>query len=148
MTTTEQTFRELIGNKRKFIETLLVVENKQRQRVPFIYNNVQSDVDATQTGMDIWIKPSSVGFSTERIANRLVDTLTNPGTNTVLVAYEDFITERLLSKVTFFYNHLESLGIPGFPQIHHNSTYEKTFEFKVGGRVQSTSSISIASAWI
>ena len=146
MSTTEQTFRELIGNKRKFIETLLVVENKQRQRVPFIYNPIQADVDATQTGMDIWIKPSQVGFSTERIANRLVDTLTNPGTNTVLIAYEDFITERLLSKVTFFYNHLESLKIPGFPIIYHNSTYEKTFQFIVDGRVQSTSSIYIASA--
>ncbi len=146
MTTTEQSFRELIGNKRKFIETLLVVENKDRQQVPFIYNPIQADVDKTQTGMDIWVKPSSVGFSTERICNRLVDTLTNPGTNTVLVAFEDFVTERLLSKVTFFYNYLDSLGIPDFPCIHHNSTYEKTFEFMENGRVVSTSSIYIASA--
>ncbi len=147
MTTDDEVlFRELIGNKRKFIETLLVVENKQRQRVPFIYNPIQADADATETGMDIWVKPSSIGFSTERIANRLVDTLTNPGTNTVLVAYEDFITERLLNKVTFFYNHLESHRIPGFPEIHHDSTYEKTFLFKVNGRIESTSSIYIASA--
>ncbi len=146
VTATEETFRDLIGNKRKFIETLLVVENKSRERVPFIYNPIQADVDATQTGMDIYIKPAQVGFSTERIANRLIDTLTNPGTNTILVAYEDFITERLLSKVKFFYYHLESLGIPGFPKIHHDSTYEKTFEFKVDGRLMSTSSIYIASA--
>ncbi len=146
MTTTEEQFRALINNKRQFIETLLVVENKQRQRVPFIYNDIQADADRTASGMDVWVKPSSIGFSTERIANRLVDTLTNPGTNTVLVAFEDFITERLLSKVNFFYNHLDSLGIPGFPRIHHNSTYEKTFEFIVDGRVQSTSSIYIASA--
>ena len=144
--TTEDTFRELINNKRKFIETLLVIENKQRQRIPFVYNRIQADVDDTQTGMDIWIKPSQVGFSSERIANRLVDTLTTPGTNTVLVAYEDFITERLLSKVTFYYNHLESLHIPGFPEIHHDSTYEKTFRFIEDGRVVSTSSIYIASA--
>lgn len=145
-TATEQAFRELIGDKRKFIENLLVVENKQRQRVPFIYNPIQADVDATATGMDIYVKPAQVGFSTERIANRLVDTLTNPGTNTVLVAYEDFITERLLSKIKFFYYHLESLGIPGFPRIHHDSTYEKSFQFVVDGRVVSTSSVYIASA--
>ena len=144
--TNEDVFRELIADERKFIESLLVVEDKQRRRVPFRYNHIQSDVDATETGMDIWVKPSQVGFSTERIAKRLVNTLTNPGTNTVLVAYEDFITERLLTKVTFFYNHLASLGIPGFPEIHHNSTYEKTFEFKVNGVVQTTSSIYIASA--
>jgi len=147
MVTAEEQFQDLILNKRKFIETLLVVENKARQRVPFVYNAIQSDVDATQTGMDIWVKPSSVGFSTERIANRLVDTLTNPGTNTVLVAFEDFITERLLTKVKFFYNHLASLQIPGFPRIHHDSTYEKTFEFYgEDGKLITTSSIYIASA--
>ena len=139
-------FRELISNKRKFIETLLVIENKARQRIPFKYNEIQALADEEETGMDIWVKPSQVGFSTERIAKRLVDTLTNPGTNTVLIAYEDFITERLLNKVNFFYNHLETLGIPGFPEIHHSSTYEKTFRFRVNGTVMSESSIYIASA--
>ncbi|KKN74201.1 hypothetical protein LCGC14_0392870 [marine sediment metagenome] len=142
----EDKFKELIGNKRKFIETLMVVENKQRQVVPFKYNPIQADADATQTGMDIWVKPSSVGFSTERINNRLIDTLTNPGTNTVLVAYEDFITQRLLSKVTFSYNHLSSLNIPGFPVIHHDSDFQKTFRFYLKGKMIGTSSIYIASA--
>ena len=138
--------RELIQNDRKFIEALFVVENKERRLVPFLYNDIQADVDATETGRDIWVKPAQVGFSTERIAKRLKDTLTSPGTNTVLVAYEDFITERLLSKVQFFYNHLLGLNIPGFPEIHHQSTYEKTFNFYLKGRIYSTSSIYIASA--
>ncbi len=158
MTTTEEQFRDLIANKRMFIETLFIVENKQRQRIPFIYNDIQADADATETGMDIWVKPSSVGFSTERIAKRLADTVICSGTNTVLVAFEDFITERLLSKVNFFYNHLETLRIPGFPEIHHNSTYEKTFRFYEGrirdkewkvvreGTLVGESSIYIASA--
>ncbi len=138
--------KELIQDKRRFIETFLVIENKARQRVPFIYNPIQTDADATATGMDVWVKPSSVGFSTERINNRLVDTLTVPGTNTVLVAYEDFITQRLLAKVNFSYNHLAGLHIPGFPEIHHDSDFQKTFQFKQDGRVLGTSSIYIASA--
>ncbi len=142
----EERFKELIPNKRLFNETLMVIENKQRQIIPFIYNPIQADVDATQTGMDIWVKPSSIGFSTERIATRLVDTLTAPGTNTVLVAYEDFITQRLLSKVTFFYNHLANLNIPGFPVIHHDSDFQKTFRFYLNDRMIGTSSIYIASA--
>ena len=142
----EATLKELILDDRKFIETLMVVEDKQRKIVPFHYNTIQADVDSTETGMDIWVKPAQVGFSTERMAKRLKDTLTSPGTNTVLVAYEDFITERLLSKIQFFYNHLLSYNIPGFPEIHHDSTYEKTFRFYVNGRVHSTSSIYIASA--
>ena len=144
--TIADTFKELITDNRKFIETLFMVESKGRQVLPFRYNHIQNDVDQTETGMDIWVKPAQVGFSTERIAKRLADTLTNPGTNTVLVAYEDFITERLLSKVQFFYNHLHGLGIPGLPEIHHDSTYEKTFRFKVDGKLYSTSSIYIASA--
>ena len=151
MVTAEQALKELIADDRKFIESLYMVGNKQRRIVPFRYNDIQADVDATETGMDIWIKPAQVGFSTERIAKRLKDTLTSPGTNTVLVAYEDFITERLLSKVTFFYNHLASLNIPGFPEIHHDSTYEKTFRFYVDRgkpteHLVDTSSIYIASA--
>lgn len=144
--TIEGQFRELIANDRKFIETLFVVENKARHEVPFCYNTIQVAADSEESGMDIWVKPAQVGFSTERIAKRLKDTLTTPGTNTVLVAYEDFITERLLNKVNFFYNHLATLGIPGFPEIHHDSTYEKTFRFIVHGKVISTSSIYIASA--
>lgn len=144
--TAEQTFRDLIANDRKFIESLFVVENKQRKMVPFVYNDIQAGVDSSRTGRDIWVKPAQVGFSTLLIALRLKDTLTSPGTNTVLIAYEDFITERLLNKVTFFYNHLASLGIPGFPEIHHDSTYEKTFRFYLDGSLYSTSSIYIASA--
>ena len=147
ITANESIFRELINDKRKFIETLLVVENKARHIIPFRYNRIQNLSYDEQTGRDIHVKPSQVGFSTAKIAERLVDTLTNPGTNTVLVAYEDFITERLLSKVTFFYNRLASLRIPNFPTIKHNSTYEKTFEFKdEAGNIITTSSIYIASA--
>lgn len=146
MTTTEQVFSELIANDRKFIEAFFVIEDKQTHKVPFIYNPIQADADKTETGMDIWVKPSQVGFSSGRIAKRLKQTLTKPGTNTVLIAYEDFITERLLAKVNYFYNHLSNHGIPGFPIINNDSKYEKTFDFIVDGRVESKSSIYIASA--
>lgn len=142
----KEKFKELIQDKRQLIETFFVVENKQRQIVPFNYNPIQDIVDRTATGFDIWVKPAQVGFSTERIANRLADTLTIPGTNTVLVAYEDFITQRLLGKVSFFYNHLENLGIPGFPEIHHDSDLLKTFKFYMDGKLVGISSIYIASA--
>jgi len=144
----EEKFRELLtpGHERQFIETLFVVENKARERVPFIYNPIQADVDATETGRDVYVKSSAVGFSTERIAKRLTNTLTVPGTNTVLIAYEDFITGKLLGKVNFFYNHLASLHIPGFPEIHSDSMYEKSFRFFVDGVMVGTSTMYIASA--
>jgi hypothetical protein len=145
-TTLEQTFRELFSDRRKFIESLLMIEDKQRQRVPFVLNPIQQDAMVTETGRDIYVKPAQVGFSSLKLAERLIDTITVPGTNTVLIAYEDFITERLLSKTEFFYNHLAALEIPGFPTIYHDSTYEKTFRFYINGKVASKSSMYIASA--
>src|SRR4030043_2394408 len=127
MTNLKERFVELIGNNRKFIETLLVLENKQRQVVPFIYNAIQDDVDKTATGFDIYVKPAQVGFSTERIANRLVDTLTCPGSNTVLVAYEDFVTQRLLGKVSFFYNYLSNMTIPRVPELYNDAQIIKKY---------------------
>ena len=127
MVTQAASFKELVLNRQKFIETLLWIENKSSQRIPFLLNPIQQDVQLTQTGRDIYVKPAQVGFSSERLATRLIDTITNPGVNTVLIAYEEFITQRLLDKAQFFYNILNSIGIPGFPQMHHNSSYEKTF---------------------
>jgi len=127
MTTQAKLFTELIQDRKRFIEALLWIENKSSQRIPFILNPIQQDVHRTQTGRDIYVKPAQVGFSSERLATRLIDTITNPGTNTVLIAYEEFITQRLLDKAQFFYNGLNSMGIPGLPQMHHRSSFEKTF---------------------
>src|SRR3990170_926973 len=130
-------FATLIKDNKQAVETLFVIENKARQKVPFTYNPIQELAYSEQTGWDIWLKPSQVGFSSERIASKLWDTLTTPGTNTVLIAYEDFITQRLLNKVDFFYNHLHSLRIPNFPERNNDSKYEKTFDFVVDGNTVS-----------
>lgn len=148
MAVVEFNMSDLLRNKSRqpFIENLLVIEGKNTVPVPFKLNPIQTDALATETGRDIYVKPAQVGFSSVKLAERLVDTIVTPGTNTVLIAYEDFITERLLSKTEFYYNHLASLGIPGFPEIHHNSTYEKTYLFKHKGATVSKSSIYIASS--
>jgi hypothetical protein len=146
----EEFFTEMIleKSKRKFIETLFTIEDKSRKRMKFLLNPIQEDASNTETGRDIWVKPAQCGFSSYKLAQRLADTLTNPGTNTVLIAYEDFITERLLSKADFYYNNLVQLNIPGFPKVKHDSAYEKTYEFvdQDSGKVLSKSSIYIASA--
>jgi len=127
MSAQTEVFASLIKDKKKFIETLLVIEDKSRNRVQYLLNPIQNDVIATQTGRDIYLKPAQVGMSSLILAERMIDTVTNPGTNTVLIAFEEFITQRLLDKAQFFYNTVKSLNIPGFPQMHHQSSYEKTF---------------------
>jgi len=127
MSTQTEVFASLIKDKRKFIETLLVIEDKSCNRIPFILNPIQADVLANQSGRDIYVKPAQVGMSSLILAERMIDTVTTPGTNTVLIAFEEFITQRLLDKAQFFYNTVNSLQIPGWPQMHHRSSYEKTF---------------------
>ncbi len=127
MATHADILTSLIMDKKRFIETLLLVEDKSRNRIPFILNPIQQDVLATETGRDIYVKPAQVGLSSLKLAERMIDTVTRPGTNTVLIAFEEHITQRLLDKAQFFYNTVNALNIPGFPQMHHRSSYEKTF---------------------
>lgn len=133
------TIDQILTDERLFIETLLAVENKQGRLVPFILNPIQDDYMRTSSGRDIAVKPAQVGFTSIILARRFHNTITQPGTNTVIIAYEDFITQRILRKVSFFYKVLQDRDIPGLPKLHHDSAYEKTFP-------QINSSIYIASA--
>jgi hypothetical protein len=120
-------FAQLILDKRRFMETFLLIENKQRQVVPFVLNEIQADFynKMSQPGCrEVVVKPSQVGFSSLVIAFFLVDTITTPGTTSVIVAHEEFITQRLLHKAQFFYDHIPEKFRP---KMYHRSSYEKSF---------------------
>jgi len=117
---------ELLHNKKRRIEQFLWIDDKRRQLVPVRLNPIQNDVITTETGMDIYVKPAQVGFTSAVIGDYLLDTIFNPGTVSVIISYEEFITQRLLRKAQFFYDRLNE-AIPSIPQMHHASAYEKTF---------------------
>jgi hypothetical protein len=116
----------LLDNRRLFIETLMRIENKERELVPFVLNPIQSDICDTSTGRDVYVKPAQVGASSYFICDFLIDCLTIPGTTSVIISYDEFITGRLLRKAQVFYDILLE-RIPSIPRMHHKSTYEKTF---------------------
>lgn len=122
----EQAMKLLLENRTLFIETLMNIEDKNRNLVPFKLNPIQMDMATTSTGRDIYVKPAQTGFSSYNICDYLIDCITIPGTTAVIISYNEFITGRLLRKAEVFYRILKD-RIPSIPKLHHNSTYEKTF---------------------
>ncbi len=133
-------------NRVSLIETVVPIENKYRQVVPFILNPIQQHMMGDATGRDVYIKPSQAGGTSIIMCDFLLDCLTVPGTTSVIISYDEFITGRLLRKAQSFYDNL-NLIVPDLPQQAKSSTKEKVFEFvdKLGN-VRGQSSFYIASA--
>tara|TARA_R110000751_G_scaffold285753_1_gene390095 strand:- start:212 stop:1630 length:1419 start_codon:yes stop_codon:yes gene_type:complete len=70
------------------------------------------------------LKPSQVGASSYLICDMLVDTIFTPGTTSVIVAHEEFITQRLLTKAQAFY---DSIPEEFKPPMAHRGSHEKSF---------------------
>jgi hypothetical protein len=117
----------LLSDRRLFIETLISIEDKNRQIVPFVLNSIQLDMYETSIGRDVYVKPAQIGGSSYIICDFLIDCLTIPGTTAVIISFDEFITGRLLRKAQTFYDILQE-KIPSIPELHHKSTYEKTFK--------------------
>ena len=119
-----ETLAPLVRNRRRYIETFMKIEDKERNLVPFNLNPVQATFHENQTGRDIILKASQLGFTSIVAADFLTDTITHPGTVSVIVAHEEFITQRLLEKAQKFY---DSIPNELKPEMHHASAYEKSF---------------------
>lgn len=114
---------ELVEDDELFVETILQIEDKSRRRVPFTLKPIQRDMVRTRTGRDVYVKPAQVGSTSILMALYYKECVTRPGTNSVVVAHEEFITQRLLKKVHSFIETAPS----GLPQPYHQSAYEITW---------------------
>jgi hypothetical protein len=121
-----QSIEQMVLDHKWFIENCMTVESKDREQVPFKLNRIQSFQLAEQSDWhrDIYVKPAQVGSTTLWAAVFLHDTMTRRGSTSVIVAHEEFITQRLLNKVQALYDNLPpNLRMP----MHRSSAYEKTF---------------------
>ena len=141
----QEAIQLLLSDRTLLIETLVKIENKERQLVPFVLNPIQRDMLSSSSSRDIYVKPAQVGASSLFICDYLLDCITVPGTVSIIISYDEFITGRLLRKAQGFYNILNNT-VPGLPTLQHKSTYEKVFEFRRNGRIEGYSSFYIASA--
>lgn len=117
----------LLQDRPLFIETLVEIEDKNRDLVPYKLNLIQQDMAYSSTGRDIYVKPAQVGASSYFICDFLIDCITQPGTTAVIISYDEFITGRLLRKAQAFYDALKK-RIPSIPDLHHKSASEMTFK--------------------
>jgi hypothetical protein len=125
-TDTDTLLAGILTDRVKRIETLLDIEDKQQNLIPFKLNPIQRRMISDMTGRDVMVKPSQIGASSAIIGDLMLDTITRPGTVSVIVSHEEFITQRLLVKAQTYYDHLKE-KIPSIPSMHHKSSNLKTF---------------------
>jgi len=77
------------------------------------------------SGRDIILKASQLGVTSLIMALFLVDCITVPNTTSVVIAHEEFITQRLLAKAKVFE---ESIPSVLKPKMHHRSAYELAWD--------------------
>ena len=119
---------EVVTDPLLFIPTFMKIEDKERNEVPFHLNAVQQHVLTSltvgQCSRANVLKASQLGLTSAIMALFLYECITIPGTVSVVVAHEEFITQRLLNKAQVFY---DSIPDRFKPEMHHKSSYEKSF---------------------
>lgn len=93
-------------NPRYIIESAFMVINKQKETVPFLFNDIQNAFYNELTIRDDLLKPGQIGMSTMILAILTVKFLLVPNAWCVCISHEAKATERLFEKVQFFLNHL------------------------------------------
>jgi len=123
---TAEDLTSIITDKRRYIEAMMTVLNKDRQSVDFRFNRVQSLIwpEIRPGARLLVLKARQLGCTTIYIARFLADCLTVPGTVSVIASENEFATQRAMAKAQA----LEKSIPPEFkPVLHHKSTYELTW---------------------
>ncbi len=102
----EDLLQRALADPRDIIETSFYVVNKDKETVPFIFNNLQNEFYEGRTTRDDILKASQIGFSTMILGILSVKFLLVPNSWSVCISHEDEATKRLFSKVEFFLEHL------------------------------------------
>lgn len=104
--TEEDLFRLAVEDPKYIIESGFTVINKEREPVPFIFNNLQDDFYQHRTYRDDIVKASQIGYSTMIDAILTVKFLLVPNSWSVIIAHEAEATKKLKEKVEYFLQHL------------------------------------------
>jgi len=91
---------------RFIVEAAFMVINKNKEVVPFIFNDIQNAFYEERTTRDDLLKPGQIGMSTMILAIMTVKFLLIPNAWCVCISHESEATKRLFEKVDFFLNHL------------------------------------------
>jgi len=127
--TQDEALRTLFSDRRTTMETLLQIENKERQLVPFKLNRIQADMITNSSWRDIYVKPGQIGATAIQVADFYLDNITINGTVSVIISYDETNAKRLIIKAKRYHSFL-SKRIPTIPKLEHKGAEELTWESK------------------
>jgi len=110
-------------DKVRLIEELLFIDDKQGIVRPFKFNKMQRYFYRNKSHRNIILKHRQGGFSSGILADMYTDCITIPHTPCAVVSHETRATQRLLERVQFYYDTMESPK----PRIGAESRSEKSF---------------------
>lgn len=125
----DEALKTLFSDRRLTLSTLLDIDDKNRQRVPFILNPIQDDIIANSGLRDIYVKPAQVGFTSLVVGDFFLDNITIDGTVSVIVSYDEFSAQRQILKAKRYHQSLHR-KIPTIPELDHKSATELSWEDK------------------
>ena len=111
------------------MESLLQIENKERQLVPFKLNPIQADMLTTSGFRDVYVKPAQIGATSLHLADFYLDNITISGTVSVIISYDESSARRLILKAKRFHQFLQR-QIPTIPKLEHKGAEELSWENK------------------
>lgn len=138
----------LLNDDRYFCEKLIQIEDRGRNKIFFKFNPAQEMLYKKRTGRDLIVKAGQLGVTTFELALAFKDTITNPGTTSVIVAHEEAITQRLLNKVRVWHEAMPKIiqtdaGPMNKPYMKYDSANQKSFP-----KINSTIFIGTARAFV
>jgi hypothetical protein len=110
-------------DKPSMIERLLYIDDKRGIVRPFKFNRGQLYFNKNKSNRNIILKHRQGGWSSGILADMYTDCITVPHTTCAVVSHETRATQRLLDRVQFYYDTMESPK----PEIGAESRSEKTF---------------------
>ncbi len=113
-------------NDRAFLGTFIVIENRNGQELAFELNPAQELLYPTLTGRDLIIKAGQLGITTFFLARGFKKVITQDNVTAVVVAHEEFLTQRLLLRVRNMYQRMP-MPANKKPKMKHDSAYEMSF---------------------
>jgi len=123
-TAVQPTFQQILADDKLYFETFIEIEDRNRNPIQFKLNPAQEIVNGRMGNRNVIIKASQLGSTTFFLARYLKRTLTIPGTTSIVMAHERFLTQRLLTRAQYMYDHIPSKVKP---KMHHKSAHEKSF---------------------
>ena len=114
------TTSSLILDDRMFMENLILIDDRNGIVKPFVFNPAQEILYRKQTNRELVVKAGQLGITTYFLGRAFKKVITQPNTTAVVVAHEEFLTQRLLTRVDGMYARLP-LPPRMKPQMKHNS---------------------------